>query len=74
MQMQIRSSKLGKTITFSRPGGAYIFADMNGQPGTLGKQICVGGGMMGSTISYTGDSTDQFAAICRRWYRAYVRG
>lgn len=74
MEMKINSRKLGRTITFSRPGSSYIFADLNGQPGTLGCQICSGGGTMGSTLSYSGDDQAQFEAICRRWYRAHVRG
>lgn len=74
MKMQIRSRKLGRTITFSRPGPSYIWADLNGQPGRLGCQICHGGGTMGPTLSYSGDDLAQFAAVCRRWYRAYVRG
>ena len=74
MEMQINSRKLGRTITFSRPGASYIFADLNGKSGTLGCQICSGGGTMGSTLSYDGDDQAQFAAICRRWYRAHVRG
>lgn len=73
MEMQIRSRKLGRTLTFSRPGYSYIYADLNGQPGTLGKQICRGGSTMGITLSYAGEDQAEFEAICRRWYRAYVR-
>lgn len=74
MEMQITSRKLGRTITFSRPGSSYIYADLNGQPGTLGKQICAGGDTVGSTISYDGADQERFEAICRRWYRAHIRG
>lgn len=73
MEMQIKSRKLGRTITFSRPGSSYIYADLNGQPGTLGVQICRGGGTMGNTLSYDGDDQGQFDAICRRWYKSYIR-
>ena len=73
MNLQIKSEKLGKTITFSRPGSSYIYADLNGQAGTLGNQICSGGKTTGSTISYDGSDEAEFAAICRRWYRAHVR-
>ena len=69
----INSRKLNKTITFSRPGKSYIFADLNGQPGTLGNQICQGGSTMGSTLSYDGDDQEQFEKICRNWYRSYLR-
>lgn len=73
MELKIKSRKLGRTITFSRPGSSYIYADLNDKPGTLGRQICSGGGTMGSTLSYSGDDHAQFEAICRRWYRAHVR-
>lgn len=73
MELKINSRKLGRTITFSRPGSSYIFADLNGQPGTLGNQICRGGSTTGSTLSYSGDSQEEFERICRNWYRAYLR-
>ena len=73
MVLTIKSRNLGRTITFSRPGSSYIFADLNGRPGTLGCQICRGGGTMGSTLSCDGDDLSRFDAICRRWYRAHVR-
>ena len=73
MQLTIKSRKLGKEITFSRPGNYYIYADLNGKPGTLGNQICTSGHTMGGTIGYKGESQEQFEAICRRWYKAYIR-
>lgn len=73
MELKIKSRKLDRIITFTRPGSSYIYADLNGKPGTLGCQICIGGGTMGSTLSYDGDDQTQFEAICRRWYRAHVR-
>src|SRR5690554_1777359 len=73
MELKINSRKLGRTITFSRPGSSYIFADLNGQPGTLGNQICRDGSTTGSTLSYSGDSQEEFERICRNWYRAYLR-
>lgn len=72
MKLIIRSKIMGQTLTFSRPGGGYIYVDVNGKPGILGRQICSGGRLQGSTISYTGEDLKQFSAICRRWYRAYV--
>jgi hypothetical protein len=73
MEMTIKSRKLNKEVTFSRPGKSYIYADLNGQPGTLGNQICVGGDTMGSTISYEGDDQAAFEAVCRRWYVAFAK-
>lgn len=73
MKLTIKSRKLNCEITFSRPGKSYIFADLNGESGTLGYQICEGGRTMGSTLSYDGDDQAEFEAICRRWYRAYSK-
>lgn len=73
MELTIKSRKLYAEITFSRPGGHYIFADLNGKPGTLGNQICTGGRTMGNTLGYSGSDQEEFAKICRKWYRAYIR-
>jgi len=73
MKLTTKSRKLNRALTFSRPGGYYIYVDLNGQPGKLGDQICDGGRLMGSTIGHNGDDTEQFERICRRWYRAYIR-
>lgn len=73
MELQIKSRKLGKTITFSRPAGRYVYADLNGQPGTLGVQICRGGSTGGSAIECGGNDRAAFEVTCRRWYRAFVR-
>jgi len=72
MKLTINSKNHGQ-ITFSRPGTYYIYADLNGKSGTLGKQICNGGETSGSTISYSGDDQVKFEEVCRRWYRAYSR-
>ena len=34
MKTTIFSKKLDQNLTFSRPGHAYIYVDINGQPGT----------------------------------------
>lgn len=74
MELKIKSLKLGRTITFSRPSLGYIYADLNGHSGTLGRQICRGGKTFGSALFYSGDDQAEFESICRRWYRAYIRG
>jgi len=74
MKYTINSRVLGKKVTFSVPGALYIYADLNGQPGTLGNQICRGGYLTGDTLMADGDDYDGFVRICRKWYRAYIRG
>ena len=73
MTLTINSRALNQEITFSRPGTSYVYADLNGQPGTLGRQICEAGRLTGSTIVFAGDSANAFRAICVRWYRGYLR-
>ena len=73
MELTIKSQKLKRNITFSRPGSKYIFADLNGKDGSLGKQICDGGYLLGNTITYTGGDQQQFNEICRSWYRSYIK-
>jgi hypothetical protein len=73
MECVIKSKKLGRTLTFSRPGSSHIYVDLNGQPGFLGRQICAGGATSGSTLEYSGNCETAFKYICRSWHRSYVR-
>jgi len=70
MELTINSRKLNRSITLSRPDRYYIYADLNGQPGTLGEQIRNNTGYI---HSYEGEDRDGFEKVCRRWYRAHVR-
>ena len=73
MEFIINSHKLGRKLTFSRPGRCYVYVDMNGGTGTLGNQICDCGRLSGNTITYSGDDVAEFEHVCRRWYRSYIR-
>jgi hypothetical protein len=71
MRTTIKSRKTGETFDFWAPdNGGYVRLESDGREGTLGYQICSGGGFTGSTISCTQDS---FKTDCRRWYRSYTR-
>ena len=72
MELTIKSRKLNKDVTFFKnnyaKGLCYIFVDLNGKKGTLGKQMCKGGYLQGEAIT----STDQdFEKICKRWLNQY---
>jgi len=67
--MEIKSKLLKQKLTFSQPGETYIFVDMNGQPGSLGRQLFKDGG----AVTYSGDSDRVFAKMCRRWYREHMK-
>lgn len=73
METTINSRKLDSKITFSVPGSGYIYVDLNGQPGTLGNQICRGGGLSGSTMSYSGNDPVIFKKICQNWLKSYYK-
>ena len=72
MKYRIQSRKLGKTVEFFTGNGTrYVFVNLNGKPGTLGKQICQKGKLTGSTISCHDEK--QFEIICKRWWKAYIK-
>jgi hypothetical protein len=73
MELEIHSRKLNRTFTFWAPmTGGYIYLTTEEKPGTMGRQICHGGGFSGSTLSASTEAG--FKAQCRAWYRAYMRG
>jgi hypothetical protein len=71
--MKIRSKILNGTLTFSRSRSGYIYVDTNGKPYTFGDQICFGGRLSGNTMMYTGNDENEFAKMCRRWYRKFLK-
>ena len=73
MRFTINSRCLGRKVTFSRPGSEYIFADLNGENGTLGTKLCERGRLMGYALIYGGDDPEEFASICRKWFAAFIR-
>jgi hypothetical protein len=77
MEYTIKSKKLKRQITFSRPGSHYIYVDLNNHSGTLGQQICKGGELSGSTLGISGDNYDSevqeaFERVCKLWWKQYV--
>jgi hypothetical protein len=63
----------GQEWTFSRPGGGYVYCDFGSsmKNGTLGTQICYGGGTRGSTISESDAASFQKAV--KKWMADYRR-
>ena len=49
--------------------GGYVRLESDGKSGTLGQQICDGGGFSGGTVSAT---PENFTRVCRSWYRQYM--
>ena len=73
MLTTIKSRKLGKDVTFFTGNGTrYGWVDLNNQSGTLGNQICYGGSLAGSTVTFRG-TQENFDSICRFWFKSYIR-
>ncbi len=72
MRYTITSRKLKQDFDFWAPcNGGYIRLEYPGKEGTLGDQICQGGGFRGNTLS--AKTEEQFEAVCRGWYRQHLQ-
>lgn len=77
MKYTMKSRKLQRDVTFYRPGDYYIYADLNGRPGSFGHHICKNGALSGSCLGVLGDDYDdntkqQFERVCKAWLKSYV--
>lgn len=62
----------GEPLTFWAPdNGGYIRLESNGRSGTLGQQICTGGGFTGSTLSAW--NFVELKEIVQQWYKQNKR-
>lgn len=67
MRFTLNSRKFNRSFTFILdPKSGYIYLGDN--------QICYGGGFSGDTIDTSTTNPEKFARICRRWWRAALRG
>jgi hypothetical protein len=64
----IKTRTNGDMEFWVRDEGGYVRLESDGCTGTLGRQICEGGGFMGATVMADAQSLE---AKARRWYRAY---
>jgi len=79
MYLTIKSRRFKKNISFfcgsfdpeKKYQYRYIYVNLNGKSGTLGNQICRGGGLTGPTlVAY---SEEDFYRTSRAWWRSYLR-
>lgn len=71
MIFKITSRVLKRDFEFTAPdNGGYVRLIL--QAGEPGQQICVGGGMVGSTLTCRSNQ-DSFERVCRKWYRQHMR-
>jgi hypothetical protein len=72
MNVTIKTRDFG-TLSFYCPAdGGYVRIESRNRHGTLGKQICHGGGLMGSTISVA--NSENLRAVAYKWIRGLRRG
>lgn len=69
-RITIKSRKVGHKTFWMPDTGGYVRLESDGKTGTLGRQICYGGGFRGNTVSSTPDT---FEADVRKWWRAYIK-
>ena len=62
----IKTRKEGEMSFFCPASGGYVWLESEGRPGTLGQQICEGGGFMGSTLSA---KEETLGDVARKWLR-----
>ncbi|MCL2874740.1 MAG: hypothetical protein FWF12_00300 [Betaproteobacteria bacterium] len=70
MKFEIKSKTVNRSIAFYIPEGGEIHVKVVGD--MMGNRICDGGRFHGDKIKYTGGDHEEFAKICRRWYRARI--
>mgnify|MGYP003658299310 CR=1 FL=1 len=69
-QLTIKSRLLNREFTFFMPdGGGFIRLEDGRNHGTLGTQICRGGGFKGETLE--GSDEYDFKSKCLNWYRQH---
>ena len=62
----IKTRKEGEMSFFCPADGGYVWLESECRPGTLGQQICEGGGFMGSTLSAREETLSD---VARKWLR-----
>lgn len=63
-----RIGTVGELEFFVPDAGGYVRLESAGKPGTLGRQLCAGGGFSGNTLTA---SETTLPSVARRWYRQW---
>ena len=62
----IKTRQEGEMSFWCKADGGYVWLERPGKPGTMGDQICEGGGFRGSTLSA---SEKTLGYVARKWLR-----
>jgi hypothetical protein len=65
----IKTRDHGMKKFFVPDNGGYVRLETGSTHGTLGKQICYGGGFHGNTITATPET---LPAVARRWWKQHL--
>lgn len=66
----IKTKNHGDKTFFVPAGGGYVRLEDGRNHGTLGKQICYGGGFHGNTVTA---SEADLPAVARKWWAQYLK-
>ena len=64
----IKTRTNGEMDFFVPDDGGYVRLESFAKTGTLGRQICTGGGFSGNTLTANAKTLE---SVARRWYRSY---
>lgn len=73
MRFTMKTRDYGTLEFFAPRNGGYVRLESDGKPGTLGQQICNGGGFLGNTIS-CGPTEESLSRVARAWQRQRREG
>lgn len=76
MRYTINSRRFGERTFWANAkegphASAYVYLEDRG-PGTLGSQICEGGGFRGNTLLCNG-TEEGLARVAKRWWKQFLR-
>ena len=69
-RLTIKTRSHGDKTFFVPDHGGYVRLESGSSHGTLGQQICYGGGFRGNTITADADSLE---IVARKWWKQYLR-
>lgn len=65
----LKTRNHGEKSFFVPRDGGYVRLESDRNHGTLGRQICYGGGFFGNTITATPETLE---AVARKWWRQHL--
>lgn len=73
MKVELYSERLGRTLTFTKPGGCYVHVDLNDGVHEAPVPICQGGKLTGAYIGDVRYDIRVLESIAERWLAEYEK-